>query len=162
MLLRSTCRLQTPETPHPVAPPPLVYGLSLGLGYLANVLMPLPIMAHPARWWGGGVLLALGVLLYAVSLRSLQRAGTTLHAERAASVLVTTGVYRFTRNPIYLAMSVVYLAVSLLFNSLWMPALLVPALLVMHFGVIKREEAHLTHQFGDRYRAYIQSVRRWL
>ncbi len=85
-----------------------------------------------------------------------------MHANHAATVLVTSGIFRYSRNPVYVAMAVVYLAVSLLCNSAWMLALMLPALIVTHYGVIKREENHLRHQFGDEFNAYVRAVRPWL
>ncbi|MFI5210728.1 MAG: methyltransferase family protein, partial [Gemmatimonadales bacterium] len=69
---------------------------------------------------------------------------------------------RFSRNPMYVGMTLLYLGIALWANSLW-PLLLLPAVLVvMRRGVIAREEAYLERRFGDEYRSYRARVRRWL
>lgn len=93
---------------------------------------------------------------------TLRRAGTSASPYRPSAALTTTGPFRFSRNPIYLAMTGLYLGVSLLVNSVWPLLLLAPLLLVMHRGVILREERYLSAKFGEVYAAYKSGVRRWL
>ena len=70
--------------------------------------------------------------------------------------------YRLTRNPIYLGMTTAYLGAGLVADSLWVVLLVVPVLLIIHFGVVLREEAYLAGKFGGRYRDYVRTVRRWV
>ncbi len=81
---------------------------------------------------------------------------------RASSALVTSGPYRFTRNPMYLGMASLYAGIALAFGLLWSLALLLAVLVVIDRGVIAREERYLERRFGDEYRIYKQQVRRWL
>jgi protein-S-isoprenylcysteine O-methyltransferase Ste14 len=78
------------------------------------------------------------------------------------AALVTEGPFRYSRNPIYVALTLLYLGVALLINALWILLLVVPAVLVLRYGVIAREEAYLAWKFGDTYRQYTAQVRRWL
>jgi protein-S-isoprenylcysteine O-methyltransferase Ste14 len=78
------------------------------------------------------------------------------------TALVTGGPYRISRNPIYLALTLVYLGLALAWGSLWPVVLLAPLLIVMRYGVIGREERYLEARFGDAYRAYRAAVRRWI
>ncbi len=87
------------------------------------------------------------------------------HADGAvapSSALVTSGPYRFTRNPMYLGMASLYAGIALAFGLLWSLALLLVVLVVIDRGVIAREERYLERRFGDEYRLYKQQVRRWL
>ena len=76
--------------------------------------------------------------------------------------LVNVGPYRFSRNPLYLAMSIALLGVGLASNTYWTLLLLPLAMAYMHFYVILLEERHLERLFGDEYLAYKSRVRRWI
>jgi protein-S-isoprenylcysteine O-methyltransferase Ste14 len=81
---------------------------------------------------------------------------------KPTSALVVDGPYRYSRNPIYLADALIYIGISVVIDTLW-PILLLPiALAVLQQGVIAREERYLERKFGDQYRQYQASVRRWL
>jgi len=97
-----------------------------------------------------------------LTLRALSRAHTSVDPVKPTTALVTEGPYRYSRNPIYVALTLLYLGVAFLVNALWILLLVVPVLLVMRYGVIAREEAYLTRKFGDAYRQYTAQVRRWL
>ena len=88
--------------------------------------------------------------------------GTTASPRKQSEVLATSGPFRLSRNPIYVAMTGLYLGLVLLANALWPLVLLAPLLLLMHWGVIRREEYYLSEKFGEAYLAYRSQVRRWL
>jgi len=92
----------------------------------------------------------------------MESAGTYVNPSRPTTRLVVTGPYRFSRNPMYLARTFLYLGLGLMVNALAILAALVPLLLVMHYGVIKREECYLEAKFGETYRQYRGRVRRWV
>ena len=73
-----------------------------------------------------------------------------------------SGPYCFTRNPLYLGLSLIYLGLGFAVDSLWIVALLIAVLVIVRFGVIAREERYLESKFGDAYRRYKGTVRRWL
>ncbi|MGQ0571473.1 MAG: methyltransferase family protein [Armatimonadota bacterium] len=109
-----------------------------------------------------GILLgALGLGFMAAALRAFRHAGTNVETDRPATALVTAGPYRSSRNPIYLSLTFIYAAIGIAANSLWTLVLLVPLLAIMHYGVILREERYLERKFGEAYRRYTSSVRRW-
>ena len=89
------------------------------------------------------------------------RARTNIDPYKPATALVTGGPYRFTRNPIYVAMTLLYVGAALSFRIIPALILLPIALLLLQFGVIRREERYLEAKFGDRYRQYRSRVRRW-
>jgi protein-S-isoprenylcysteine O-methyltransferase Ste14 len=72
------------------------------------------------------------------------------------------GVFRFSRNPLYLSLTLLYIGISLLFNALWALLLLLPLLVIVQIGVIQREEVYLERKFSDEYLRYKAQVRRWL
>jgi protein-S-isoprenylcysteine O-methyltransferase Ste14 len=76
-------------------------------------------------------------------------------------VLVTTGPFRFSRNPMYVAMSSLQLGIGLWLNTAWIIVLLVPIVVFIHRSVIEREERYMTEKFGEPYRVYQGAVRRW-
>jgi protein-S-isoprenylcysteine O-methyltransferase Ste14 len=83
-------------------------------------------------------------------------------ARKPTTVIVRTGPYRLSRNPIYLAFSLFQLGIAIWANSLWLVATLVGAVALIHYLVIPREEQHLERRFGTEYLDYKRSVRRWL
>ena len=91
----------------------------------------------------------------------MKRAGTNLRPDRPATVVVTDGPFRFSRNPLYLSLIALYLGITLLFDAFWPLVTLAPALAVMHWGAVLRKEQYLEAKFGDEYRAYKARVRRW-
>jgi Phospholipid methyltransferase len=76
--------------------------------------------------------------------------------------IVTPGPFRFTRNPLYLGVTLIYCGLALVSNTWWCFVLLVPVLLLIHLGVVTREERYLERKFGDSYRQYRARVRRYL
>jgi protein-S-isoprenylcysteine O-methyltransferase Ste14 len=96
------------------------------------------------------------------ALIAFHRAGTSAKPWRPATALVLTGPYRFTRNPMYLGFTLLYLGITLWVNSVW-PLLILPVVVVvMDRGVIAREEAYLEARFGEEHRRYKARVRRWV
>lgn len=147
-------------------PPPLVILLLAGAMSLATDLSPelaLPLPLH-ASWGVAGLCALLSLLLGGWALWSFRRAGTTVdprHPEKTRQ-LVTAGIYRLSRNPMYLALLLLLLAWALLLaNAL---ALLGVPLCFFYLDrlTIRYEEQHLQRKFGATYRDYQQRTRRWL
>lgn len=147
-----------------IAHPPVIYAAALALGLGADWLFALPALPLPG---GMGTPLALGAglagiaLLVTAALRFI-KAGTNIPTHLPTTALVTDGLYRFSRNPIYVGLTLVYLALALGLASLASLALLPLVLAVMQVGVIQREERYLESKFGEAYRDYKSRVRRWL
>jgi protein-S-isoprenylcysteine O-methyltransferase Ste14 len=145
-------------------PPPLIYAGGFAAGYGAHRLLPIRLWLEPttvvsALGWG---LLVAGVLLAVGAAYLFRRAGTTPNPAKPASALVIWGPYRFTRNPMYVGMTVLYCGGTLLLNDPWPLAFLPVVTALVQRYVIAREEAYLERKFGDVYRAYKTRVRRWL
>jgi len=110
----------------------------------------------------GWLWLAAGLMLFTWTLWTFYRRRTTVNPYAAASVLCTDGPFRFSRNPIYLGDWFILVGVALLLNTVW-PLAFAPLIwLMLRFGVIRHEEAHLKAKFGDTYGDYTSRVRRWL
>jgi protein-S-isoprenylcysteine O-methyltransferase Ste14 len=151
------------DTSGPVVRPPIAWALTVVVGLALNWLHPLPFLpaAMPTGWIGGVVFLAgLGLLIWAAA--TFRRAGTAVRATEPTTNIVSNGPYRYSRNPIYVAMFVGLIGLAIGFDSLWLLILLVPFYLVIRYGVVAREEVYLARKFGDAYLDYRRRVRRWL
>jgi len=95
-------------------------------------------------------------------VRNFSRAATPLPTNQPARVLVTTGIYGRTRNPIYLGFFLMYVGIGIAVHSAWILALTLPIAVAIRYGVVAREEAYLERCFGDDYRGYKARVRRWV
>jgi protein-S-isoprenylcysteine O-methyltransferase Ste14 len=151
------------DRPNVVAFPGVLYALAFALVYGLNLVWPLPLLAmtQVARWVGV-VLGIAGAILILSGVAVMRRARTNIYPSLPATALVTEGPFRFTRNPLYVALAILFLGLAFEFNTLWGIVVLAPLLLVMHYGVILREERYLEGKFGDPYREYCRKVRRYL
>ncbi len=89
-------------------------------------------------------------------------AETNINPFKPTTAIVSSGPFRFTRNPLYLSVTLIYLGLTLAVNTWWAFLLLGPVLLFIHFGVVLREERYLERRFGESYREYRLRVRRYL
>ncbi len=147
-----------------IAPPPLIYLSFLAAG-IALHFLGTPLRIFPESWLGhaaGWPVFELALLVAIWVVRTFSGAGEDIRIEKPTNALVSNGPFRFSRNPMYVALILVYLIISLILNTFWPLVFLPGALLLMYFGVIKREEAYLEGLFGQDYRQYRDRVRRWL
>lgn len=150
------------DNPGVITRPPLIYlgALALGLGLHAAVRVPiLPVTLARIL---GVVLIACAVAIAAPAFRAMARAGTSFRTERPTTAIVTDGPFAYTRNPIYVALTVLYVGIAMTINALWVLLLIVPVIVVMQRGVVVREERYLERKFGDEYVRYKARVRRWV
>jgi protein-S-isoprenylcysteine O-methyltransferase Ste14 len=152
---------QTRGTAGVVAPPPVIYLGFLGLGFALEGLLPGAELRGWAQWIGAVVIVA-GVALMILFELAFKRAGTDANPYRPSTALATNGPYRFSRNPGYLGMAVTYVGLALAAKAPWALVMLVPATLVIQYGVIAREERYLERLFGEGYLSYKRSTRRWI
>lgn len=149
-----------------VVPPPLFYLVPFLIGVLLHRIAPsdrIPdAIAPPARVLGAALVLS-GVSLGAGAILTFRRHRTTiLPAHRPTTIIVSGGPYRFTRNPMYIGLALLYLGIPLFAGITWPYALLPLAILAIDRLVIPREERYLEGKFGEEYRRYKTLVRRWL
>jgi protein-S-isoprenylcysteine O-methyltransferase Ste14 len=145
-----------------VVRPPLVYLASIILGAVIQFAAPLPFLPQSLALPLGASLIVVAIALLASAVAKFRAAGTPVPARKPTTTIVRTGPYRFSRNPIYLAFSLLQLGVAIWVNSLWLLATLVGAVTLMHYVVIPKEEQYLERRFGSQYLQYKASVRRWL
>lgn len=144
-------------------PPPLLYALAVAGGWLLHRRQPLPIgSARTAITAGAWLLVACWAGLAGSAIGLFRRKQTSIITVRPASTLVSSGPYKFTRNPMYVSLALLTLAFALFLNTWWVVVFLVPALLAVQRFVIVPEEKYLRRRFGADYEAYTRRVRRWL
>ena len=145
-----------------VAPPPLIYLGALVFGLLLGRRFPMSFLPRTMARGLGWPLLGGGVLLLGWFEWAMRRAGTPTNPYKPSSGIVTEGPFRYTRNPAYLSMTMVYAGVAFLARAAWALALLPVALGVIRRGVIEREERYLERKFGAEYVSYKARVGRWI
>jgi protein-S-isoprenylcysteine O-methyltransferase Ste14 len=145
-------------------PPPLIYAGVLALGLIVDYVVDGPGTGIPwtPRVVLGGALFAVGLAVPLVASAQFRVAETDVRPWKPSSTLVTTGIYRYTRNPMYVGMTLIFAALALLADSVIALVLLPPLLVLITVAVIRREEHYLEITFGEDYRRYKQSVRRWI
>jgi protein-S-isoprenylcysteine O-methyltransferase Ste14 len=154
--------MKTADNPGVVAFPPLIIAVFAALGIGVHFIVPVPLFPHWSLRLVGIPLSLLAGALATWARRAMVAAGTNILPDLPALTIVRDGPYRFTRNPMYLSLCLLQVAIGFLAND-WLALLLVvPLALVLHFGVILREERYLEAKFGEQYLALKSQVRRWL
>ena len=146
------------DSPRVFLPPPLIFGGLLALGLLLDRD---PLRFGPASILGIALCVG-GVGLTALALSLFRSSETRPEPWQPARSLVNRGIYRFTRNPMYLGMAMLSLGIAMAFTSVPGAVLVCVALIIVDRVVVTREEAYLKRRFGQDYIAYMASVRRWL
>jgi protein-S-isoprenylcysteine O-methyltransferase Ste14 len=144
-----------------LARPPAIYSAAIVAGLVLHFVLPIPFAAGLAMPFGA-LIAVLAAALFIWAIRTFRSAGTPVPGNRPVTVIVTAGPYRFSRNPIYLAFTLFQAGVALGMNDAWILVTLLPAIAVMSFIVIPREERYLVARFGSEYANYKATVRRWL
>jgi protein-S-isoprenylcysteine O-methyltransferase Ste14 len=143
-------------------PPPVLYALFFIAGMLLQRIWPVPMVPSVFGRAVGVACILSGVALEGWSFLIFRRAGTSVIPIRPSTAIVTEGPFRFSRNPIYVGLTLVYFGAASWLNTVW-PLLLLPALLfLVQVYVISREERYLERKFGREYLQYKSRVRRWL
>lgn len=142
--------------------PPLLFLVALILMLALRYVFPLAIGGRPLTTVLGIVLATLAIAIIAWGRMTMQRAGTNIEPTKPTLAIVTGGPFRFARNPLYVGLMGLLLGIGLIFDTWWSVLALIPVFLILHFGVVLREEAYLERKFGEPYRAYKASVRRYL
>jgi protein-S-isoprenylcysteine O-methyltransferase Ste14 len=145
-------------------PPPLVYAAGVAIGIAVSRIWKMPTLGlgSNVRDIAAASLILAGVIVAAASVGLFIRKRTAIIPYKPAIALVTSGIYRWSRNPMYLGLALVYLGLALLLNSLPVLVLLPVVLAIIQSQVIVREEAYLERAFGPTYAAYKRQVRMWI
>ena len=152
----------SPDSAGVRVPPPFIYLGGLVLGFVLEAVLPGSSVPARVQWGLGGSLLVAGLALAASFNMAFQRHGTAVEPWKPTTAVVSTGPYRLTRNPAYVAMALLYSGIAVLSDALWALAPLPLVLLIIDRGVIAREERYLESKFGPEYLDYKGQVRRWV
>jgi len=145
--------------------PPMIYAAALAAGIALHYAYPLPWITSPLSellFAAGGIAIVAVIAIDVSAMRTLSRAKTTIMPHRAADHLVTSGPFGFSRNPIYLANTMLLIGIALIFGVAWLIPMALVAAFVTQKLAIEREENHLEAKFGKKYRDYARRVRRWI
>lgn len=155
----------TQATPNRFPWPPVLYLVAIAASVLANWFYPLPWIGSPL----GDILFAIGALCIVGTLAidlsamgQLRAARTPILPTRAAEHLVTKGAFSFSRNPIYLANTLLMFGIGLVSGNVWFLLFGLVAAFATQKLAIEREERHLAQRFGKKYHDYAKRVRRWI
>jgi protein-S-isoprenylcysteine O-methyltransferase Ste14 len=141
--------------------PPFVYLAAILVGSAFQIAWPLHFLPSGIAELGA-VLVAAAAALFVTSVRQFRAAGTPVPGDRPSTAVVESGPYRFSRNPVYMAFSLLQLGIATWADSVWLLVTLAGAVAVMALVVIPREERYMARKFGDRYLDYKRRVRRWV
>jgi protein-S-isoprenylcysteine O-methyltransferase Ste14 len=153
---------QNPDHPDIIAWPPLIFVAGAVISTLAHFVYRVPLMRYSISLLIGVFLAVLSAALAIWAARTMKASGTNVRPDRPALTIVKSGPYKFTRNPMYLSLCVLQLAIGFFLEG-WTPICFVLVLgFVLHFGVVLREETYLERKFGEQYISLKLQVRRWL
>jgi protein-S-isoprenylcysteine O-methyltransferase Ste14 len=146
----------------PMVHPPIVALMFIALAYFLARFVPIPLIAPANLQYTGLALTFVGFLLGVGAFIEFRKAHTTLDPHGSVKQLVTSGIYRFTRNPIYLGFLLMVIGLPLNSGLYWGIILAPFYILMMNRLIIQHEEAYLERKFGKAYTSYTSRVRRWL
>lgn len=158
----SATQQKTIANPGVKVPPPAIYILAIVAGWLLQQQWPLPFIAHDTALWVGLAFVAVGLVMALMSVVTMLRGHGTVNTNLQSSALVVSGIYRVSRNPMYVALTLMYTGFAIAMSLTWSLILLPFIVIFIQTMVIAREEASLEKTFGQLYTEYKARVRRWL
>jgi len=143
-------------------PPPLIFLTLLLITYGIEQLLPLNIGQSPLLQIisASAIVIGLGIIIHVAFM--FWQAKTCIEPWKPTSTIITSGIYAYSRNPIYAGFCFVQVGLGLYLNSLWVLFSFLPAAILVNVLVIKKEEHYLERKFGDEYLSYKERVRRWI
>lgn len=153
---------KAPDNPGVIAIPPLLYIGMLLVALIAQHFYPITYVPEFLHIKAGVLLISISLPIAGSAVWQMRRAHTAIDVRKPTNAIVTQGMFRFSRNPMYLSLTLLYLGLSTLMNSAWGLIGIVPLLVLMQRGVIAREERYLEKKFGAQYLWYKKRVRRWI
>lgn len=143
-------------------PPPIIYLAFFLAGIMLDRVVPVLFFTVPSAQYISWAFALTALIVVFFAVKEFLVARTSIRPDRPASSLITTGIFRITRNPLYCSLLFLYCGASI-FISVWWPIILMPLLVtVMNKYVIEKEERYLLKKFGVSYRDYCERVRRWI
>jgi protein-S-isoprenylcysteine O-methyltransferase Ste14 len=154
--------MDRPDNPGVIAFPPLIWLVNAVISVVVHLFVQIPIMRYGICLVCGIVFIIVAPTLALSAFRTMKSAGTNVDPSEPALTIVRGGPFRFTRNPLYLALCLLQIALGFFLND-WITLLfVVPLTVIFHYGVVLREERYLTAKFGESYLQYKREVRRWI
>ncbi len=155
----------TLDHPNVVVFPPIIPLITIAIGCALQWLAPLGWLASIGYVWRipvGIILVIAGLFTTASGRRAMMRQGTNVSPTQPTTALVIEGAFKRTRNPLYFGVLVAQFGIAIIFALDWLVLLIGPSWLILHFGVVLREERYLEQKFGEDYRRYKQQVSRYV
>lgn len=156
---------ETRDTAGVIAPPPLIMLVAIVVGLALDWLLPAYLLtlllSLTERIIIAAVLIAAAAALTIPAMRGFWSAGTHVEPWKPSLALVTDGIFGWLRNPMYVGVTMFLAGLAILLASDWMLVMTVAFALVLHVGVVKREERYLAAKFGETYRHYMDTVPRY-
>ena len=143
-------------------PTPIFYIVALIIGIGLNYLVPISFIPNIWSYIVGIPLIVISFIMMPPILKRFKKAGTPFKVREPATALVTDGAYKYSRNPGYVSLTLLYIGLGIVFDNFWVLLLLIPVLLLVDIWIIRKEESNLEEIFGEQYLQYKSSVRRWL
>ncbi len=143
----------------------VVFGIPFLIGIGLNIALPAalyPAGYQPFGIAAGAVLVISGLSLISAARRELARFQQPTDPGQPTTGLVTTGVYGYSRNPLYLAAVLLFAGLAIALNNLWVLGATAVGIIACHFVLIAPEERYLEEKFAGEFVRYRQHVNRWL
>ncbi len=147
-----------------IIPPPIVFFSLILIGFAVQWLSPVSLIFHewPSRLIVGIPLFVISGLIAINALVIMKKYNTAINFNNPTTKFIIEGSFRYTRNPLYLALLLVMISIAVIANSAWHLIACILLFLFFNFGVVAREEQYLENIFGDEYIHYKKRVRRWI
>ncbi len=142
--------------------PPILLAGFLLLGFVLRVIVPLRFAPEQSVALIGPILVVMSFAMFFWAIATMRRSGGSIPTGEPTDVIVRSGAFRYSRNPIYVSMVALLIGAGVWANTLWLIGLAVLAAYLLWWGVISREEGYLERKFGSDYTSYKSQVRRWL
>lgn len=155
---------QAHDNPNVIIFPPMLLLATIIAGIVLDWLIPIGLSDVVPRWprmIAGGILFVLGASMPITARRAFHEAETNIRPDKPTMAIITSGLYAHVRNPIYQGAAIALLGLAIMLGSDWVLLLMVPMLLILHYGVVLREERYLEQKFGETYWSYKAAVPRY-
>ena len=150
------------ETPTIFMQPPLIFFSAIILGAVMNRFVATSLFPLLVRLGAGIPVTLVSLCLSALTFREFNKYDASIDYKKPPKLIITTGPFRLSRNPLYLSGIMLVLGAGLILNSLWVIGMLIPSIFLVRYGAIQCEERCLHDRFGAEYERYSSSVRRWI
>ena len=143
-------------------PPPLIFIIGMIIGYAINYRFPVTLGESEYINLFGKLLITVAITVLGYALYLFFKAKTEIEPWKPTSSIISTGLFAYSRNPIYTAFCITTVGLGLVFNNMWMLISFIPSAVFVYHIAIKKEERYLESKFGNEYINYKQKVRRWI